>query len=178
MVSIRAYTPKIHHEAPAANPRQAPILEPHPRLQSCDFARFVFAVGLHAIDFSNCMTVNRIERIGRLRKYALPVATILQFSADGVPRDAVAMYDRYLVASRSHACVECRDNAAFNLAHGFIRVRHVVDCNSSAILSSSGSSFPRSFARRRIPTHLIADETAGRLFEVIASANVFRIIIV
>ena len=107
------------------------------------------------------MTVNRIERVCCLCKYALPVAAILYLAVNGIPCDAVGVRDGHLIPARSHPCVERRDDAIFDGTHDFIRVRHVVDCKrlawrSSAIRSSLGSSFPRSFARHRIPRHAFA----------------------
>ena len=154
-------------------------------------------IGFRTVDFCDCMTVNRVQRVCCFCKYALPVAAVLYLAVNGISCDAVSVYHGDLIPARSHTRVERRDDAIFDGTHDLIRVRHVVDCNSrglstpscrercrtfylitynsgrtsctescrsgvflacrsSAILSSSGSSFPRSLALRRIPRHAFA----------------------
>lgn len=164
------------------------------RPQCCYLPALVLAKRLRSVYLCNGMTVDRVQRVSSFREDALPVAAVLGLAVYRVARDAVAMHHRYLIPARPHPCVECRGNAALDMTHDLIGVRHVVDCDSrslstpscrercctfylityssgrtscvkscrsgvfpacrsSAAFSSSGSSFPRSFALLKMPRH-------------------------
>ena len=159
-----------------------------------DLPLFVLAERLRSVYLCNRMTVDRVQGIGGFFQHAFPVASVLDLAVDRIARDAVSVYDRYLIPACSHACIECRGDAIFDGTHDFIRVSHVVGgdsrslstpscrercctfylityssgrtscvkscrsgvfpaCRSSAAFSSSGSSFPRSFALLKMPLH-------------------------